>query len=114
VIATSTLNCIVEEHANRDEWLKLACRASGPAIPPAFSARATKINRCHRLGQQKKSTAEIDPVKLKRFKVAKLLEPAMRSILSDETGWPCESAGEFTILSQHGPSLAVRDARRVD
>jgi putative phage-type endonuclease len=41
---------------------------------------------------------EPDPAKLRRFKVGKLMEPALRAIFADEAGMPCESPGEFTIF----------------
>lgn len=40
---------------------------------------------------------QIDPAKLRKFKVGKLMEPALRAIFADESGMPCESPGEFTI-----------------
>lgn len=38
-----------------------------------------------------------DPKKAKLFRVGKLMEPSLRLIFADETGLPCDPAGEFTI-----------------
>lgn len=38
-----------------------------------------------------------DPKKAKLFRIGKLMEPSLRLIFADETGLPCDPAGEFTI-----------------
>lgn len=97
-MTTATLNCIVEEHANREEWLKARMSGIGASDTAGILGEGYEDQSPVTVWDSKiNEPREIDPVKLKRFKVAKLLEPAMRSIFADETGWPCESAGEFTI-----------------
>lgn len=98
MIATSSLNCIVEEYTSRDAWLRARMRGIGASDTAGILGEGYEDQSPITVWDSKvNEPREVDPVKLKRFKVAKLLEPAMRSILSDETGWPCESAGEFTI-----------------
>lgn len=59
---------------------------------------------------------EEDPKKLKMFRVGKLMEPALRTIFADETGLPCDPAGEFTLYrhDQYDFIGATLDAWTVD
>lgn len=92
------LNCLVEEYTNRDDWLKARMRGVGASDTAAILGEGYEDQSAVTVWDSKKNPPrEIDPVKLKRFNVAKRLEPAMRGIFADETGWPCESPGEFTI-----------------
>ncbi len=98
MIATASLDCIVEDYDNRDDWLHARMSGIGASDTAGILGEGYEDQSIVTVWDSKKNEPrEIDPVKLKRFKVAKLLEPAMRSILTDETGWPCGSAGEFTL-----------------
>src|SRR4051812_25601533 len=91
----STLNCTIEEHATREEWLRARMKGIGASDTAAILGEGYEDQSPITVWDSKRNEPrEIDPAKLKRFNVAKRLEPAMRGIFTDETGWPCESAGE--------------------
>lgn len=93
-----TLDCIVEEYQDRDSWLRARMNGIGASDTAGILGEGYEDQSIVTVWDSKKNPPrEIDPSKLKRFKVAKRLEPAMLGIFTDETGWPCESPGEFTI-----------------
>lgn len=92
-------DCLVDQYPDRPSWLEARrsrIQASDTAgiFGVGYSDQSpitiydSKVNA-------PRETA--DPSKLRRFKVGKLMEPALRAIFADESGMDCESAGEFTI-----------------
>lgn len=98
MISTSNLPCIVEDYQNRDEWLLARMSGVGASDVAAILGEGYKDQSPLTVWDSKKNPPrEVPPEKLKRFQIAKRLEPAMRAIFTDETGWPCELPGEYTI-----------------
>jgi len=94
-----SLDCIVDEYADRDAWLigrqsLIGASDTAGIFGVGYSDQSpitiydSKVNPPREVA---------DPVKLKRFTVGKLMEPALRAIFTEETGIPCESPGPFTI-----------------
>ena len=92
------LNCLIEEHGSREEWLLARMKGIGASDTAGILGEGYEDQSAVTVWDSKRNAPrEVDPRRQKRFNVAKRLEPAMRDILSDELGFPCRSAGEFTI-----------------
>ncbi len=98
MISTANLDCLIEDYKDIRQWLRARMTGCGASDIAAILGEGYADQSIVTVWDSKKhEPRDIDPAKLKRFNVAKRLEPAMRGIFADETGWPCESAGDFTI-----------------
>lgn len=93
----ATLNTPIECD-NREDWLRQRQSVIGASDTAAiFGVGYADQSPITIWDSKVNPPREDDPAKLKRFRVAKMMEPAMRNIFSLETDLPCDPAGEFTI-----------------
>lgn len=95
----SDFDCLVDEYPDRESWLqarRLLIGASDTAgiFGVGYSDQSPITIFDSKINPPRETT---DPAKLKRFKIGRLMEPALRAVFSEETGLPCASPGDFAI-----------------
>lgn len=95
-----SMDCLVEEYGSREEWLEARRKSIGASDSAGIFGVGYADQSAVTIWDSKRNPPRDinDPAKLKRLKVGKLMEPALRSIFTEETGLECESPGEFTIF----------------
>jgi putative phage-type endonuclease len=91
--------CIVEQYDDRESWLEGRRRCIGASDTAAILGEGYADQCPETVWESKvREAPEVSEATRRRFNVAKRLEPAFRSIFTDETGLPVANPGDFTIL----------------
>ena len=104
-------NALKIECEDRPEWLdnrRNGCGASDSSaiLNVGFAGSSTHTVFCDKV-YGSNGYAE-DLLMAKSLKIGLMMEPVLRDIFADETGLPCESAGQFTIYRH--PEIPIMTA----
>lgn len=104
MIATTPFRCIVREYSDRPSWLDGRRSVIGASDTAGIFGVGYHDQSPATIWDSKLNPQADDRKDDRRLTIGKLMEPALRAIFADETGLPCEPAGEFTIYAH--PDLA--------
>lgn len=97
--AVPDFDCNVIECVNREDWLWRRMTGFGSSDSAGLLNHGY-VDQSPLTVIDSKINPPRDKNEIKRLRIGKLMEPALRAIFSDETGMPCFPIGDFTIL-QH-------------
>lgn len=94
----STLPALAVECAGREEWLEVRRSLIGASDTAGIFGVGYEDQSALTVWDEKVNARPDEKAGLKRLRIGKLMEPALRAIASEEIGLLVDTHGEFTVL----------------